>query len=103
MSAGRWSGNVSASSSAHAKEGLHGLPLRSHALVGREKDLELSQALILRGNVRLVTVTGPPGVGKTQFTIELASTVASEFDDGVAFVVPNKALPARPLAIDTVR
>jgi len=87
MSAGKWSGNASASSSAHAKEGLlHGLPLRPHSLVGRERDLEMSQALILRGNVRLVTITGPPGVGKTRFAMELASTVASEFDDGLVFV-----------------
>lgn len=87
MSAGKWCGNTSASSSTHAKERLlHGLPMRPYALVGREKDLEMSQALILRGNVRLVTITGPPGVGKTRFAIELASTVASEFDDGVVFV-----------------
>jgi predicted ATPase len=86
MSAGKWSSNASASSSAHAKEGLqHGLPQRPHSLVGREKDLEMSQSLILRGNVRLVTITGPPGVGKTRFAIELASTIAPEFDDGVVF------------------
>src|SRR3990172_1491668 len=86
MSAGKWRGNTT-SSTANAKEGLlHGLPQRPHSLVGREKDLEMSQSLILRGNVRLVTVTGPPGVGKTRFAIELASRVASEFDDGVVFV-----------------
>jgi predicted ATPase/DNA-binding CsgD family transcriptional regulator len=86
MSAGKWSSNASASSSAQAKEGLqHGLPQRPHSLVGREKDLEMSQSLILRGNVRLVTITGPPGVGKTRFAIELASTIAPEFDDGVVF------------------
>ncbi len=101
MSAGKWSGNISAGSSAHTKEGLHGLPLRSHALVGRKKDLEMSEALILRGNVRLVTITGPPGVGKTRFAVELASTVASEFDDGVAFV---DLAPVRDagLVLDTI-
>src|SRR3989337_4501980 len=102
MSAGKWSGNASASSSAHAKEGLlHGLPQRPHSLVGREKDLEMSQSLILRGNVRLVTITGPPGVGKTRFAIELASRVASEFDDGAAFV---DLAPVRDpaLALDAV-
>lgn len=87
MSAGKWSGNASASSNIHVREGLlHGLPQRPHSLVGREKDLEISQSLLLRGNVRLVTITGPPGVGKTRFAIELASTVASEFDDGLVFV-----------------
>jgi predicted ATPase/DNA-binding CsgD family transcriptional regulator len=87
MTAAKSSSTATASSSAHAKEGLlHGLPQRPHSLVGREKDLEMSQSLILRGNVRLVTITGPPGVGKTRFAIELASTVAPEFDDGVVFV-----------------
>lgn len=87
MSAGKWNGSASASSSIRAKEGLpHGMPLRPHSLVGREKDLKTSQSLILRGSVRLVTITGPPGVGKTRFAIELASTVAPEFDDGVVFV-----------------
>lgn len=84
MIAGTSSGNISAGSSAYTKEGLHGLPLRPHAPVGRKKDLEMSQALILRGNVRLVNLTGPAGVGKTRFAVELASSVASEFDDGVA-------------------
>ncbi|MGH2425232.1 MAG: ATP-binding protein [bacterium] len=87
MSAGNRSSNASASSSIRAKEGLlQGMPQRPHSLVGREKDLEMSQSLVLRGNVRLVTITGPPGVGKTRFATELASTVASEFDDGVVFV-----------------
>ncbi len=87
MSAGEWTGNVSASSRAHDKGGLlHGLPPRPNSLIGRRKDLGTAQDLILRGNVRLVTVTGPPGVGKTRFSIELASRVASEFDDGAVFV-----------------
>src|SRR3970040_886360 len=86
MSAGNRRSNASARSSIRAKEGLlQGMPQRPHSLVGREKDLEMSQSLVLRGNVRLVTITGPPGVGKTRFAIELASTVASEFDDGLVF------------------
>ena len=62
------------------------MPPRSYPLIGRKKDLETSQDLILRGHVRLVTITGPPGVGKTRFAIELASSIASEFDDGAVFV-----------------
>ncbi len=87
MSAGKRSGNASAGSTAHVKGILpHGLPQRPHSLVGRDKDLEMAVGLILRGSVRLVTITGPPGVGKTRFAIELASTVAPEFDDGAVFV-----------------
>lgn len=62
------------------------LPARPHALIGRHRDLERAHDLLLRGQVRLVTVTGPPGVGKTRFAIEVASRVAPEFEDGVTFV-----------------
>ena len=51
--------------------------------------------------MKLVTIAGPPGVGKTRFAIELASTVAAEFDDGAAFV---ELAPVRDpgLVLDTV-
>lgn len=62
------------------------LPSRPYPLIGRQTDLEAAQDLTLRGNVRLVTITGPPGVGKTRFAIELASTIAPEFDEGAVFV-----------------
>ncbi|MDR7418949.1 MAG: LuxR C-terminal-related transcriptional regulator [Armatimonadota bacterium] len=86
MSTGKPRSHILTGSSVQAKElHPHGLPQPPHSLIGRKKDLEAAQDLILRGNVRLVTVTGPPGVGKTRFAVELASTVASEFDDGVVF------------------
>src|SRR3990170_6743364 len=102
MSTGKWRRHVPTSSNAQAKEAsLHGLPPQPHSLIGRKNDLETSQDLILRGNVRLITVTGPPGVGKTRFAIELASSVASEFDDGAVFV---DLAPVRDpaLVLDTV-
>jgi predicted ATPase/DNA-binding CsgD family transcriptional regulator len=87
MSSGKGRSHISAGSNVQAKgESLHGLPPRPYSLIGRQKDLETAQDLVLRGNVRLVTITGPPGVGKTQFAIALASRVASEFDDGAVFV-----------------
>ena len=87
MISGKRHSHFSASSNAQAKIGsLQGLGPKPYSLIGRKKDLERSQDLILRGNVRLVTITGPPGVGKTRFAVELASSVASEFDDGAVFV-----------------
>ena len=87
MGAGEWNGRISIDNSAQAEAGLpHALPSPPHSLIGRERDLETCQILIRRGNVRLVTITGSPGVGKTRFAIELASTVAPEFDDGAIFV-----------------
>jgi len=62
------------------------LPGRPHRLIGREADLDALQVLLLRREVRLVTITGPPGVGKTRLAIELATIVQPEFDEGVVFV-----------------
>lgn len=66
--------------------GLYRLPLQPYPLIGRQRDLSVAEALLLRGDVRLFTVVGPPGVGKTRFAVELASRVASRFDQGVVFV-----------------
>jgi predicted ATPase/DNA-binding CsgD family transcriptional regulator len=103
MSAGKRYDKLSSSVEASAQEGpLSAWRTWPNRLFGREKDLEASHALVLRGNVRLVTVTGPPGVGKTCFAIELASTVAPEFDDGAVFVdlapVRNAGLVADAIA-----
>ncbi len=86
MSTGKPRSQISASRNGQAKECLHGSGPQPHPLIGRKRDLETSQDLILRGDVRLVTITGPPGVGKTRFAIEVASSIASEFDDGGVFV-----------------
>ncbi|MDQ7843363.1 MAG: LuxR C-terminal-related transcriptional regulator [Armatimonadota bacterium] len=61
-------------------------PPHPHRLIGREEELGAAQGLILRRDVRMLTITGPPGVGKTRFAIEVASAVASEFDDGALVV-----------------
>jgi predicted ATPase len=52
-------------------------------LVGRERELELLSGL-LRAE-RLVTLVGPPGVGKTRLVLEMGATRSSGFRDGVVF------------------
>ena len=67
--------------------GRVGRPARSlHSLVGRERELALAQSLIRRSDVRLLTLTGPGGIGKTRLALQLAADLADDFADGVRFV-----------------
>ena len=60
------------------------LPAPLTRFVGRET--ELAQAAALLAAARLLTLTGPGGVGKTRLALHLASAVAEQFPDGVWFV-----------------
>jgi predicted ATPase/DNA-binding winged helix-turn-helix (wHTH) protein len=62
------------------------LPVPRTGFVGREKELAASKELLLRQDVRLVTVTGPGGIGKTRLAVEVASGLARWFRGGVYFV-----------------
>ena len=62
------------------------LPAPATPLVGREREAEAASELVLREGVRLVTLTGPGGVGKSRLALEVARRLASSFADGVRFV-----------------
>jgi predicted ATPase len=62
------------------------LPAPTTPLVGREREAEAASELVLREGVRLVTLTGPGGVGKSRLTLEVARRLESSFADGVRFV-----------------
>jgi predicted ATPase/DNA-binding SARP family transcriptional activator len=62
------------------------IPLPPTATVGRRAELARLRALAGDPAVRLATVVGPPGVGKTRLAVELARSVAPELRDGAAFV-----------------
>jgi predicted ATPase len=62
------------------------LPAPLTRFVGREHDLGAVAALIGSDESRLVTLTGPGGVGKTRLAIELARRLDHEFPDGVTFI-----------------
>src|SRR5262245_11200107 len=62
------------------------LPSPLTGLIGRTREIEDLRALLLDEGARLLTLTGPGGVGKTRLAIELASSVAGTFSDGVRFV-----------------
>jgi predicted ATPase len=61
------------------------LPAQLSPLVGREQELEEACALLRSEQTRLLTLTGPGGVGKTRLGIRVAEELADEFADGVCF------------------
>ncbi len=68
-------------------EGRSGsLPAPSAVLIGREKELAAAKQLLLRKDVRLITVTGPAGIGKSHFAIEVAREMGDDFSSGVYFI-----------------
>ena len=62
------------------------LPVPSSRLVGRERELAETAALLRRRDVRVLTLVGPGGTGKTRLGLELASGLADEFASGAVFV-----------------
>ena len=62
------------------------LPASTTALIGREKEIATVCEYLLRTDIRLVTLIGPPGIGKTRLGIESARASLSDFPDGVFFV-----------------
>ncbi|HEU5098957.1 MAG TPA: helix-turn-helix domain-containing protein, partial [Roseiflexaceae bacterium] len=62
------------------------LPTPSTALVGRAAELAELARLLSDPDCRLVTVSGPGGMGKTRLAIEATARQSAAFQDGVAFV-----------------
>jgi predicted ATPase len=62
------------------------LPVQRTGFVGREKEVAVARELLLRQDVRLVTVTGPGGIGKTRLAVEVASGLLEHFSGGAHFV-----------------
>jgi len=62
------------------------LPTPLTALLGREREVAAVCQLVQRPDVRLITLTGPGGVGKTRLGLQVAREMNGAFADGVAFV-----------------
>ncbi len=62
------------------------IPAAAHALIGRTTELESASELLSRRDVRLVTLLGPGGSGKTRLALELAIRIEPGYCDGAWFV-----------------
>jgi len=64
----------------------HNLPPQATPLVGREAEAEQAGALLDEPRVRLLTLTGPGGIGKTRLALQVAAERLERYRDGVVFV-----------------
>ncbi len=62
------------------------LPIQRTGLVGRDNAVAAARDLLVRPEVRMVTVTGPGGIGKTRLAVEVASGLVDDFPGGIHFV-----------------
>jgi predicted ATPase/class 3 adenylate cyclase/Tfp pilus assembly protein PilF len=62
------------------------LPAHLTPLVGREHEIEAVRQLLLKPEARLITLTGPGGIGKTSLSLQVAASLLDEFAHGVFFV-----------------
>ena len=77
------------------------LPAPLTGMIGREREAQAACELLLKPHVRLVTLTGPPGTGKTRLSLAMASQLESKFRDGVCFV-PLASISDPALVVSTI-
>jgi predicted ATPase/class 3 adenylate cyclase len=77
------------------------LPAVPNPFIGRLRELEELSALLTRNDVRLVTLTGPGGTGKSRLAFQVATAVLEDFANG-AFFVPLAPLRDWELVVPTV-
>jgi len=85
---------------------LYNVPSPSTSFVGREHEVETVSKLLREADVRLLTLIGTAGVGKTRLALQVAAVVAEQFAGGVSFAALDQlsdadgVLPAIAQALD---
>ncbi len=80
---------------------LHNLPALATLFVGRQTELQQLGELLTAQECRLITLTGPGGVGKTRLALEAAHTHREVFSDGAIFV-PLAAVTSQDLLVPAI-
>lgn len=80
----RWGSTTAVKSALLAPN--HNLPHRLEPLIGRDREKAKVRSLLQKSGLRLLTLTGTGGSGKTSLAIESADEVATEYEHGAYFV-----------------
>ncbi len=77
------------------------LPVRLTPLIGREQEISILAQMLQSADVRLLTLTGTAGIGKTRLGLEIAASSLNQFPDGVFFVALD-AIRESSLVLPTI-
>src|SRR5207244_7579939 len=80
---------------------FHNLPSQLTPLIGREQERQAVCTLLRQPGVRLVTLTGTGGVGKTRLGLQVATDMLDDFVEGVYFV-PLASISDAGLVVNTI-
>ncbi len=69
-----------------SSDGVAPLPAQPTPFIGREREVDAVRERLRDADTRLLTLTGPGGVGKTRLALQAAAAARDAFVDGVAFV-----------------